>query len=319
MKPHVSNKPTNSAAWPLISIGIRCFNASDTISRAINSALNQDYPNFEICIVDDVSKDNSVEIIKRFQKQNKKISLYCHNQNKGAGATLNTIIKYANGEYIAFLDDDDERKPNSLIEQYNHISMIEKKYPNKKIICFCWPDTMKPRSETLIPYDAQDIIDRTLFEDFSKEPSFFYGTGSIMAPKSIFKNFLFDPTLRRSEDPDMAIRILLNGGILTTVNKQLFTTHLTFGEDKSSDVIADSRLKIMKKYPQYLKGWRFFRAYEFYYRVRGEYLKVIFFVVLSLLCCPSRVAFTRLIKLFTEIIKLAKTKIIKNLAFPTLS
>ena len=295
----VQSSPVQSSpvVCPLISIGIRCFNASDTINRAINSALSQDYPNFEICIVDDASEDNSVEIIKRFQKEDKRINLYRHSQNQGPASTLNTIIKHANGEYIAFLDDDDERGPNSLTEQFNHIVKVEKKYPNKKIICFSYPSCMKPMGETLIPYNIQSIIDRTILEYNPERTFFFYGIGSAMAPKNIFLNFLFDPTLRRTEDPDLVIRILLDGGILTTVDKQLFTIHTTFGEDKSIYVSSDSKLKLMKKYPQYLKGWRFFRAYEMYYRTKNEHLKAKVFLILSCVCFPSKVTFSRVAKL----------------------
>ena len=48
---------------PLITIGITCYNAEKTILSAINSAINQDWPNFEIIIVDDFSADGSVKII----------------------------------------------------------------------------------------------------------------------------------------------------------------------------------------------------------------------------------------------------------------
>ena len=49
---------------PLITIGITCFNAENTIANAIKSALNQDWLNFEIIVVDDCSIDNSQNIIK---------------------------------------------------------------------------------------------------------------------------------------------------------------------------------------------------------------------------------------------------------------
>ena len=51
---------------PLITIAITCFNAEKTIERAILSALNQDWPNFEVIIIDDASNDSSKEIIKKY-------------------------------------------------------------------------------------------------------------------------------------------------------------------------------------------------------------------------------------------------------------
>ena len=58
---------------PLITIAITCFNAEKTIERAILSALNQDWPNFEIIIVDDASKDSSKEIIYQYESKIKNL------------------------------------------------------------------------------------------------------------------------------------------------------------------------------------------------------------------------------------------------------
>lgn len=90
-----------------ISVVVPMYNAEKYLHECINSILNQEYKNFEIIVVDDHSTDNSVTIIKEFQKNNSNIFLYS-TVGKGLGAARNTAMKYATGEYIMFIDSDDE-------------------------------------------------------------------------------------------------------------------------------------------------------------------------------------------------------------------
>ena len=122
--------------YPLITIGITCFNAQDTIEKALESARNQDWPNFEIIIVDDASEDNSVKLIQKTQKQHERIYLYKHNNNCGYPSALNTIIKNAQGEYIAFFDDDDNHQENRLTKQYKRLIDFEKTHPDTPVLCY---------------------------------------------------------------------------------------------------------------------------------------------------------------------------------------
>ena len=80
--------------FPLITIGITCFNAQDTIDNAIQSALDQDYPNIEIIVVDDYSTDNSKKVIEDAYKD--KINIILHEKNCGVAVSRNTIINNAN-------------------------------------------------------------------------------------------------------------------------------------------------------------------------------------------------------------------------------
>ncbi|MXO33032.1 glycosyltransferase [Apibacter sp. B2912] len=94
---------------PLITVSIPVYNCEKYIERCINSVLNQTYPNIEILIVDDRGKDNSIQIIKNIQNVfPDKIRIIEHNENSGAAAARNTCIDNAKGEYIFFMDGDDE-------------------------------------------------------------------------------------------------------------------------------------------------------------------------------------------------------------------
>ena len=91
---------------PLITIAITCFNAEETIERAIKSALNQDWPNFEIIIIDDASKDSSQLIIKRYVSKIQNIKSFNHITNQGCAVSRNKLISKAKGEFLFFTDGD---------------------------------------------------------------------------------------------------------------------------------------------------------------------------------------------------------------------
>ena len=100
---------------PLISVIIPTYNRENIITRAIDSVIHQTYKNWELIIVDDGSKDKTEEVIKPYLK-NHKVS-YHYQKNKGVCEARNYGIKKAKGEYIAFLDSDDEFEENKLSVQ----------------------------------------------------------------------------------------------------------------------------------------------------------------------------------------------------------
>ena len=106
----------------LVSVIIPTYNRAKLLSRAINSVLNQTYKNVEIIVVDDGSTDNTEEVLKSFNDE--KIKYIRHEKNKGASAARNTGIKVARGEYIAFLDDDDEWLKDKLKKQVETIKNL---------------------------------------------------------------------------------------------------------------------------------------------------------------------------------------------------
>jgi teichuronic acid biosynthesis glycosyltransferase TuaG len=91
----------------LISIITPSYNSSKFINETIHSVLSQTYPNWELIIVDDNSKDSSAEIISNYIEKDNRIKLIKHQENLGAAQARNTALKHARGRYIAFLDCDD--------------------------------------------------------------------------------------------------------------------------------------------------------------------------------------------------------------------
>lgn len=118
---------------PLVSIVVPSYNYAKYISKTIESIISQTYENWELIIVDDGSKDNSVDIINTYVEQNSKIKLYRHdsNANKGLVKTLQLGINNTLGKYIVFLESDDY-----IINDYIEKKLqIFNKYSSVGIVC----------------------------------------------------------------------------------------------------------------------------------------------------------------------------------------
>jgi len=101
----------------LLSIITPSYNSKKFIKDTIDSVLAQSYKNWEMIIVDDCSKDNSVDYIKSLIKDEKKIKLIALDKNVGAAMARNRALEVAKGQYIAFLDSDDIWMTDKLEKQ----------------------------------------------------------------------------------------------------------------------------------------------------------------------------------------------------------
>ncbi|HPO61634.1 MAG TPA: glycosyltransferase [Candidatus Kapabacteria bacterium] len=121
----MNNQNSNS---PLVSVIIPSYNYAQYITEAIDSVLNQTYTNWELIIVDDGSRDNSIEIIKKYvSKLPDKIFLFTHsnNENKNLKATLELAFTKINGEIAAFLDADDIWNKNNLEKKVSYFNKLK--------------------------------------------------------------------------------------------------------------------------------------------------------------------------------------------------
>lgn len=101
----------------LVSIIMPSYNSEKYLLDSINSVKNQTYQNWELLIIDDCSKDNSVLIIKEAMKQDKRIKLFENKKNEGVALTRNKGIMKSKGRFICFLDSDDLWNKDKLIKQ----------------------------------------------------------------------------------------------------------------------------------------------------------------------------------------------------------
>lgn len=126
-----------------ISIIIPCYNSQKYLNRCVDSVLNQTYKNFELILVDDGSTDNTNEILKAYAKKDQRV-VHLTKANSGVGATRNFGIKHATGDYIQFLDSDDDMKPNML----ERMMQTSKKTNADIVVCqfehCCFKQFLKP-------------------------------------------------------------------------------------------------------------------------------------------------------------------------------
>lgn len=95
------------------------YNYALYIKQAIESVLNQTYKNWELVIIDDASTDYSLNIINEYVKKDSRVKLIINDKNLGLAATLQKAVALADGEWIAFLESDDELLPESIEERLN--------------------------------------------------------------------------------------------------------------------------------------------------------------------------------------------------------
>ena len=111
-----------------VTIGIPVYQAEKYLSRALESALAQSFPSIEFLIVDDGSTDDSLEIVKGFQKNHSRgtaIRLISHDQNLGVSAARNRIIEEASGFFLYFMDADDVIAGNTITLLMDNIQRYE--------------------------------------------------------------------------------------------------------------------------------------------------------------------------------------------------
>lgn len=218
---------------PLITIGIPAYNCEKKIERAILSAQKQTYNNLEIIVIDDGSDDNTWQLISNFN--DKRLRCLRFETNRGAAVARNTIIKEAQGEYIAFFDADDESHISRVVTQYNGLVTHQKKEKNKLLISLCsfnriYLDDRKefvqsPGYHTLLSGKEYALNEISLIASTSIGQKFvkhlfrvyndlyFKGTSILLAPKNVFHEIgYYDEIFRRCQDTDWNIRFGLAGG-----------------------------------------------------------------------------------------------------------
>lgn len=246
-------------ALPLISVIIPAYNAAETLEKACESVLTQDYGNVELVVVNDGSKDNTAMLLENLCQ--KWPGLRAVNQaNGGVCRARNAGLECARGEYVAFLDADDEMLPGSLTMLFGLLQQhgcdiaagnFLRQYPGKEEAprayrygapLFCWKDT-QALENTLKDHPAtytvwgklyrREAIGQTRFVEGRKihEDSFF-----------IFELYRKQPGVMVTEEP---------------VTRHYMTPHSasrTAFSDKFLDMLYFAQCKcdiIEKEFPQY--------------------------------------------------------------------
>ncbi len=249
-----------------ISVGITCYNAADTIVSAVRSALCQDWPNTEILVVDDASRDNSADLVAELAAEAPSVRLIRRETNGGPGAARQTLLENATGDYIAFFDDDDVSAPNRLSAQHARLTDWQRTEGDGPAVCYASGTRRYPNGHvlTLDAIGSRPVVPRgPVVADYllfgARPDGYFFGAGTptcaLMAPRRVLESAGgFDPAMRRVEDADLAVRLALAGAAFVGTQDYLFEQHATFADDKSAARNYEAELYLVEKHRGYLQS-----------------------------------------------------------------
>lgn len=255
----------------MVSAIITTHNRSNLLDRAINSVLSQSYIDLELVVVSDGSTDDTDELMKKYAS-NTRVRYISYHPGHGGNYARNLGIKNANGEYVAFLDDDDEWMPDKIEKQLKKINEdpdIVLVYTGVHIIY-----VNEQIEYSSIPRTCGDLSKRLLIDNI---------VGSTSTPlirKSVLdKSGFFDEHLAALQDYDLWIRISLYGKI-QVVPEELIK-YYNYTNSKQVSAVTDKYVKafelINSKYADRLKSLtlkeRMLREYSQYFLLGNKAMR----------------------------------------------
>jgi len=105
----------------LVSVIMSCHNNERYINKSIDSILNQSHRNIELIVIDDASTDNTLSILFSYEKSDARVRVFSNQENLGLTKSLNKLIKYVKGDYIARHDADDYSDSNRISLQLQYM------------------------------------------------------------------------------------------------------------------------------------------------------------------------------------------------------
>jgi teichuronic acid biosynthesis glycosyltransferase TuaG len=218
---------------PLVSVVMSTYNrANRFLKKAIDSVLSQTYGEFELIIVDDCSTDKTPLVVKKYQKDDKRIVYFRRPHNFGSDTQpKNDGIQLSSGKYIAYIDDDVEWMPN-------HLEVLVNEIENNKELDLVYCDSVLFDADNpekgyapaiALDFDAQFLLRRNYID-----------TSQVLHKRDLaFAVGGFDESLPRFIDWNMWVRMMKWGAKIKRVPVQacLYKLH---GSTKSNRVEVDS-------------------------------------------------------------------------------
>lgn len=247
----------------MISVVIPLYNKEQSIASTLQTVLKQTYQDFEIVIVNDGSTDHSVEEVAKVPDPRIRL---IHQSNAGVSAARNRGIAEARGEFVAFLDADDEWNPDYLKTQYK----LTQKYPECSVFAcnYEFKDAQGKVTPTIIrilPFKGEDGILSNYFEVAScSHPPLW--TSAVMVKKNAIQSIGGFPIgIKSGEDLLTWARLAVNGKIAYA--KQAYAVFNVEGYSISEkpkripaeqDIVGQELKALLKAHPS--KGLRLYNA-----------------------------------------------------------
>jgi len=200
------------AISPLVSVIITTYKRSDTLSRAVDSVLNQSYDNVEVLVIDDNQADtayreDTARLMAQYDKY-PKVHYIPHGVNKGGPAARNTGLKHAAGKYVTYLDDDDTYRVDKVKEQADFLEAN----PNYHAVYCGWNKDGKA--------EAPNVMGDLTFELLSGE--LLIRTNTIMmVTDTALAIGGWDESYRRNQEVGYLVKYFRAGQIMGAVPKVL--------------------------------------------------------------------------------------------------
>jgi len=185
---------------PRVSVIIPTFNRATLLRRAIGSALCQTVSDVELVVADDASTDHTAETVRSFHDQ--RIVFLRHSVNQGVAAARNTAIANARGEYVAFLDDDDEWLPDKLRLQLRQFEGAD-----AGVALVCSGNYEVDTATNRILAEITPALRGQVFDQLLTRGSFNRTSTVVVRARCLEAVGPFDPALKYGEDFDLWLRL----------------------------------------------------------------------------------------------------------------
>ena len=297
----------------LVSIGITCFNAHDSISRAIKSAQEQSYENIEILVVDDGSSDGSIEVVEQIANKDPRVNLIKHEKNAGTAVARNTLVSHAKGEFITFFDDDDLAMHDRVERQVDRLVTYEKQSGADTVFCYCDRNVVlegETRTDHVgfgigrkEPEPSGEIVADFILWRVSGRKKFGMGqmgSGTMLLRLNAFEKLgPFNESFRRSAEIELAIRAAQQGAHFISVPEPLIVQNKTQTSDKANRKPLDYALLLRETHESYLKKKGLYKAsralaYAQFWANQGQQFKSRAYMLLACLCAPHKIVTDRI-------------------------
>lgn len=192
----------------LVSVVIPTMDRPLLLSRALKSVFNQTHPNIEVIVVVDRPNEETTAMLRAID--DRRLRVVVNPQPLNAAAARNLGVDHANGEWIAFLDDDDEWLPEKIAKQLALGSA------RGDVLVTCLSRIVTPTSSHILPgviYDNSTPLDEYLFDRRSPFAGLgFMQTSSFLLPRSVFAKTRFAVDALH-DDWDLALRLSKQMGL----------------------------------------------------------------------------------------------------------
>lgn len=188
----------------LVSIIMPTYNSAKHLEAAINSVLSQTYRNWELCITDDCSSDNTVAILEEYSKKDGRIKYRVLSKNSGAAVARNSSLDMASGRYVAYLDSDDVWDPTKV--------ELQVMFMRENSIAFSCASYRVIDESGMDLGKTVKMLERTDYRGFLSN-NLLQTVGIMVDTEKTGKSCLVMPNLRRRQDAATWLQVLKNGHI----------------------------------------------------------------------------------------------------------